>query len=204
MTCKFCAAMTPRRLLTLLLCAAAVAPAQAEKADRSKPLVIEADRPGFVDLVKQLVVFNGNVVIAQGTLAIRAERVEVRERADGHRSASATGGADRPASFRQKRDGVDETIEGVADRIEYDSRGDVVRFSGNAQVRRLRGAVPADVISGSVITYDSGNETFSVQGGAAGSADAASAPGGAGSGRVRVVITPKPEPGSTAPSEPRR
>ena len=204
MTCKFCAAMTPRRLLTLLLCAAAVAPAQAEKADRSKPLVIEADRPGFVDLIKQLVVFNGNVVIAQGTMAIRAERVEVRERADGHRSASATGGADRPASFSQKRDGVDETIEGVADRIEYDSRGDVVRFSGNAQVRRLRGAVPADVISGSVITYDSGNETFSVQGGTAGSADAASAPGAAGSGRVRVVITPKPEPGIAAPSEPRR
>lgn len=179
-----------------------MAPALAEKADRSKPLVIEADRPGTVDLLKQIVVFNGNVVIAQGTMAIRAERVEVRERPDGHRSASALGSADRPASFSQKRDGVDETIEGVADRIEYESRGDVVRFSGNAQVRRLRGTVPADEITGSVITYDSGNETFSVAGSAA--AGAASAPGTVGNGRVRVVITPKPEPSSTAPSEPRR
>ena len=203
MACKFCAAMTPRRLLSLLLCALAVAPAQAEKADRGKPLVIEADRPGTVDLLKQIVVFNGNVVIAQGTMAIRAERVEVRERADGHRSASALGGADRPARFSQKRDGVDETIEGFADRIEYDSRGDVVRFSGNAQVRRLRGAVPADEITGSLITYDSGNETFSVEGGAA-QPGAASAPGSAGNGRVRVVITPKPEPSSAAPAEPRR
>ncbi len=203
MACKFCAAMTPHRLLPLLLCLAAVAPAQAEKADRSKPLVIEADRPGLVDLLKQIVVFNGNVVIAQGTMAIRAERVEVRERPDGHRSASATGSADRQATFSQKRDGVDETIEGVADHIEYDSRGDVVRFTGNAQVRRLRGAVPADVISGNVITYDSGNETFSVQGSAGSSPGAASAPGAAGSGRVRVVITPKPEPGGVAPSGPR-
>ena len=193
MACKFCAAMTPRRLLSLLLCALAVAPAQAEKADRGKPLVIEADRPGTVDLLKQIVVFNGNVVIAQGTMAIRAERVEVRERADGHRSASALGGADRPARFSQKRDGVDETIEGFADRIEYDSRGDVVRFVGTAQVRRLRGTTTADEITGNVITYDNGNETFSVQGAPASASAGASAPR---AGRVRVVLAPKPEAAS--------
>ena len=198
MACKFCAAMNPHRFLSLLLCAAALAPAQAEKADRSKPLTIEADQPGTVDLQKQVVVFNGNVVVAQGTMAIRAERVEVRERPDGHRSATALGSAAKPALFKQKRDGVDETIEGSAERIEYESRGDVVRFTGNAQVRRLRGGAPADEISGSVITYDNGNETFNVQG-------AASLPGAApGSGRVRVVITPKPEPAGSAASEPRR
>ena len=123
-----------------MLCAAALTPALAEKADRSKPLTIEADQPGSVDLLKQVVVFNGNVVVTQGTMAIRADRVEVRERPDGYRIAIAVGSAGKPAVFRQKRDGVDETIEGEAERIEYDSRGDVVRFVGNAQVRRLRGA----------------------------------------------------------------
>ena len=176
----------------------------AEKADRSKPLTIEADQPGTVDLQKQIVVFGGNVVLAQGTLAIRAERLEVRERPDGHRAATALGAGARQASFRQKRDGVDETIEGRADRIEYDSRGDVVRFVGNAQVRRLRGSTPADEINGSVITYDNGNETFSVQG----AAGAGSAAAGEAGGRVRVVITPRPEatvvPPATAASEPRR
>ena len=108
MACKFCAAMQPHRFIVLLLCAAALTPAQAEKADRSKPLTIEADQPGSVDLLKQLVIFNGNVVVAQGTLAIRAERVEVRERPDGHRSATALGSAAKPAAFKQKRDGVDE------------------------------------------------------------------------------------------------
>jgi lipopolysaccharide export system protein LptA len=189
------------RLLTPLLCVAALTPALAEKADRGKPLTIEADQPSSVDLLKQVVVFNGNVVVAQGTMAIRAERVEVRERPDGHRSATALGSAGKPAVFRQKRDGVDETIEGSAERIEYDSRGDVVRFAGNAQVRRLRGATVADEISGSVISYDNGNETFSVQGTAAGGASAASAAGG---GRVRVTLTPRPEAASLPASEPVR
>lgn len=200
MVCKFRALMN-RRLpaLTLMaaLAAGLAAPVAAEKADRGKPLTIEADQPGTLDLIKQVVVFNGNVVVAQGTMSIRADKVEVRERPDGHRSATALGSAGKPASFRQKREGVDETIEGQAERIEYDSRGDVVRFAGNAQVRRLRGTTPADEITGNLITYDNGNETFSVQGGAPAAAIAgASAPAG---GRVRVVISPRPEAAASAP-----
>jgi lipopolysaccharide export system protein LptA len=198
MACKFCAAMKPQITLAVLamlvLAAAALPVAHAEKADRGKPLTIEADQPGTLDLIKQVVVFNGNVVVAQGTMAIRAERVEVRERADGHRSATALGSNGKAATFKQKRDGVDETIEGRADRIEYDSRGDVVRFAGNAQVQRLRGGAPADEITGALITYDNGNETFSVQGATAPAGSAASAPGS----RVKVVITPKPEAAASA------
>ena len=37
--------------------------ARAEKADRFKPLNVEADLPGKIDLLKQFVVFNGNVVV---------------------------------------------------------------------------------------------------------------------------------------------
>ena len=51
----------------------------AEKADRSKPMTVEADQPGSVDLQRQLVIFNDNVVISQGTMQLRAERVELRE-----------------------------------------------------------------------------------------------------------------------------
>jgi lipopolysaccharide export system protein LptA len=189
MACKICAAMKPPFTLALLLAAVLAWPAHAERADRSKPLTIEADQPGTMDLIKRVIVFNGNVVVSQGTMSIRAERVEIRERPDGHRSATAMGGGARPASFSQKRDGVDETIEGTAERIEYDSRGEVVRFAGNAQVRRLRAGEMADQVSGAVITYDSGNETFSVQGAPAATDGAASGTGGT---RVRVVITPPP------------
>jgi lipopolysaccharide export system protein LptA len=178
-----------RNALTLTLCAGAIAaaaalPAAADKGDRSKPLTIEADKPGTIDLLKQVVVFNGNVVVAQGTLTIRAERVEVRENPDGYRHATAHGVAGKPATFRQKREGVDEYLEGAADRIEYDGRGDTLRFVGNAAIRRLRGGETADEITGGLITYDNTTEVFSVQGGAA--------PTPANpSGRVRAVLTPR-------------
>lgn len=75
--------------------------ALAEKADRSKPMIIEADQPGSVDLQRQVVTFNGNVVISQGTMLLRAERVELRERPDGYREAKAFGSAEHPATFSQ-------------------------------------------------------------------------------------------------------
>lgn len=202
MVCKFYAVMTIHRLLAVLLWAAALAPVWAESADRGKPLTIEADQPGTVDLLKRLVVFNGNVVVAQGTMTIFADRVEVHERSDGYRSAIALGRAAKPASFRQKREGLDETIEGHAENIEYDSGSGVVRLAGRAELRRLRGATTADEVSGGVITYESRSEIIRVQGAPVSAAAAGSAPAAAGGGRVRVVITPRPD-GLTA-SAPRQ
>lgn len=167
------------------------APATADKADRSKPMTIEADQPGSVDLQRQVVTFNGNVVIAQGTMQLRADRVELRERPDGYREAKAFGSAERPATFRQKRDGVDEFIEGAAERIEFDARTDTFRLIGNAAVRRLRNGTVADEITGALITWDNTNELFKVAGGAA----TPSNPGG----RVRAVFAPREPSAASAP-----
>jgi lipopolysaccharide export system protein LptA len=199
MVCKFHAETMPSRLsrslpplaALLVLCTIAVG-VPAERADRSKPMVVEADRPGTVDLQRQLVVFNGNVSITQGTLTIQADRVELRETSDGYRVATAIGSPGKPASYRQKRDGVDETVEGVADRIEFDGRTETLRFVGNGAVRRLRGGVPADEITGALITWDASAEVFSVQGGA-------SSPGNP-SGRVRAVLSPAGEGASAPPA----
>ena len=169
--------------LTAALLALAVGTAHAEKADRLKPLNVEADQPSNLDLQKKVVVFNGNVVITKGTLVIRAAKIEVRETADGYQAATALGTAGKPATFRQKRDGVDEYIEGQAERLEYDSKADTVRFVNAAVVRRLRGTAVADEITGSVVSYDASSEIFSVSGGA---------PNANGSGgRVRAVLTPR-------------
>jgi lipopolysaccharide export system protein LptA len=192
MLCKFHAEILqpmhlPRRLTPCLLALALAGgvgmSAHAERADRDKPMVIEADKPGTVDLLRQLVVFNGNVIIAQGTMQIRAERVELRELPDGFRAATAFGAPGRPASFRQKRDGVDETIEGSAERIEYDGRVSTLRLVGNGSVRRLRGTTVADEITGALIVWDNNAELFSVQGGASTAANP--------SGRVRAVLSPR-------------
>ena len=167
-----------------LAAALAAAPAFAEKADRFKPLNVEADQPGRIDLLNQHVVFNGNVVVTKGTMTIRAGRIEVRETPDGYHSAVAIGAANKPATFRQKRDGVDEWIEGEAERLEYDGKTDTIRFVTNAAVRRLRGSTVADEIAGNVVSYDSIAEVFNVIGGAAATP---TNPGG----RVRAVLTPR-------------
>lgn len=184
----------PIFFLTLAVFSAGLAaPAAAERGDRAKPLTMESDRPCTVDLVRQISVCSGNVVISQGTLQIRADRVELRETPEGYRQAIAIGTPAQPAQYRQRRDSSDEVVEGRADRVEYDARADTLRFVGNALVRRMRDANASEEIQGNLIIWDNTAELFSVQGGAA-------SPGNP-SGRVRAVLTPRdPNPAASAPA----
>jgi lipopolysaccharide export system protein LptA len=195
--CNFRADIMQRLPLSLLTPAAwlvalalAGASAEAGKADRSQPMVVEADRSGTVDLLNQALVYSGNVVISQGTMLLRAERVEMHELPDGYRTAHATGEPGKPATWRQSRDGVDEIVEGSADRIEFDSRADTMRFIGNGAVRRLRGGVVADEISGAKIVWDNAAEVFKVEGGASSAVNPR--------GRVRAVLSPRAAPPGAA------
>lgn len=164
-------------------------PSYAEKADQNKALNIVADHQGVFDLLKHVVVFSGNVIITKGSITIKADRVEVHETPDGHRTAIAVGGGStRMVNFRQKREGVDEYIEGRADRLEYEEKADVVRFVNNAVVQRLRGTEPADEITGNLIVYNNITEIFSVSGGTKNTK--ASGTDGSG-GRVRAVLSPR-------------
>ena len=179
-------------LVTLALLGASAA--HAEKADRSKPMVVEADRDGSMDLQRQVLVYSGNVVISQGTMVLRAERVEMREMPDGYRAATATGAPGKPATWRQRRDGLDETVEGSADRIEFDGRADTLRLLGNSAVRRLRAGMVAEEVSGGTIVWDNLAEVFKVEGGAPTAVNP--------TGRVRSVLSPRAEPAAAAPATP--
>ncbi len=165
--------------------------AHAEKADRTKPLNVEADN-GRYDDVKQLGIFTGNVVVTKGTMSMRAAHIEVRQTPDGAQFGIATADEGKRAIFRQKRDGLDEYIEGEGERIEYDGKADVVRFINRAVIRRFRGAVLADETAGSTIVYDNVAEVFNVVGGAT-----AATPTNP-SGRVRAVLTPREVPPAPA------
>lgn len=166
----------------------AAAPAWAEKADRTKEMVIEGDKSGTWDMQRQVMVWSGNVTISQGTMLIRADRVELRELPNGYRAATAIGSAGKQASYRQKRDNLDEFVEGQADRIEFDGRADTVRFVGNGQMRQLRGAVVANEVTGQQLLWANTSEQFSVEGGAKSPANP--------TGRVRAVLSPPPQAAS--------
>ena len=156
---------------------AASVPAYAEKADRDKPINIESDRV-TVDDIKQLSVFEGNVVLTQGTMVIRGDRMEVRQDKEGFKLGTVWGNL---AYFKQKREGLDENVEGWGERIEYDSRADKVQLFTRAAMKRGE-----DDVAGDYISYDATTEFFQVIGGGAKTATANNP-----DGRVRAVIQPK-------------
>jgi lipopolysaccharide export system protein LptA len=165
---------------------AGVAPlAHAERADKDKPLNIEADNMTYDDL-KQVNIFTGHVVATKGTIVIKADRVEVTQDPQGYQYATGTSTGKDLAYFRQKRDGVDEYIDGSAERIDYDGKQDLTTLTTRATVRRLQGlSTIVDEVHGSVITYDGQNDFYTAKAGK----DVAS-PGNP-NGRVRAMLAPR-------------
>ena len=84
------------------------------------------------------------MIITQGTLTIRADRIVFRQNADNSLSATAYG---NPVAFRQKRDGVDEYYEGYAQRIEYDGAKELVELFDNALLKRGQDEIRSNYIS---------------------------------------------------------
>jgi lipopolysaccharide export system protein LptA len=157
-------------------------PVQAERADRDQPTNIEADKLQYDD-AKQTTVFTGNVVLTKGTIVIRGDRMVLRQFQGGGQTAVATG---KRASFRQKRDGLEQFVEGYANEIHYDSRNETLRLVGNSLVKRLECDVVIDEVTGGVIVYSSRTEQVEVDGKGPGES----------SGRVRITIQPRPESGN--------
>ena len=171
-------------ILVAVLSMSAALPAAAERADRDKPMNAEADALRYDDL-KQTSVFTGNVVITKGTTIVRGARVDVSQDPEGYQNAISTAAPGKLAFYRKKRDGVDEYIEGEGERIEYDSRADIVKFIRKAVVRRYAGATLVDETTGSLITYDNNTDVFSVDGGPQNKT--AQNP----SGRIRAMLSPR-------------
>jgi len=172
---------------TLLCLTLIVSPACAERADRYKPVNLVSDQV-HIDDAKQVSVFEGNVMLTQGTLTIRGDKLVVLQDAQGFSHGTATG---QLASFRQKREGVNEYIEGYAERIEYDVASEIVDFFVRARMIRKR-----DEVRGDHITYNSITETFQVQG------EPKEQTGTSESGRVRVTLHPKSKPPQESESLP--
>lgn len=151
-------------LLTGHMCAA-----HAEKTDREQPIHIESDRMN-VDDASHISTFEGKVKLTQGTLQVTAEKLVVTEDAAGNKFCVATG---HLASFRQKREAVNEYVEGYGERIEYNTLTETANFFVRARVKRGQ-----DDVRGDHITYSTQTEIFHVS-------------GRPESGRVRATIQPK-------------
>ena len=170
-------------LLCLLLCSHA-APSFAERADRSKPILMKADRV-TVDDAKQTSAFEGNVEMQQGTLLIEANTIVAIQDKKGYSQITATG---QLAHFRQKRDGANEFAEGFGERIVYDNLAETAEFFGQARIKRQ-----GDDVRGEHIIYNTRTGVFQVFGTNDENSDTPD------KGRVTIVIQPKNQSNETAP-----
>ena len=165
-----------RRIIVATMLGAACLSAQAERADRDKPVNIEADKVEIDDQKKEAV-FQGNVVLTQGTLMLKADRIVVNQDEGGFQSGVAYG---KPAYFRQKREGFEDFIEGEAERLEYNGQQEKVELFINAKLTR-----GGDEVRGNYISYSALTEFFEVMG------DQPGAEAGTSGGRVRAIIQPR-------------
>ena len=166
------------RFLTLSLCLLATQNVLAEKADRDKPMQLEANRI-TIDDAKKIQILEGDVLVTKGTMSLKADRIVITEDQYGFQKGTAFGGKDGLARFRQKREGVEEYVDGEAERIEYNSNSEVAELFHRAWVKSGE-----DQVRGDYIRYDAVSEKYLVT---AGETRAPKGP----PARVRAIIQPK-------------
>lgn len=179
--------LLPLARYVALACSLLIPLAHAELADRNKPLTVEADSMQYDDANKTTT-FTGRVVANKGTIQLRAGQVIIQQDASGNYRTTATNDGKNQAFMRQKREGLNEYIEGQANHLVRDDKTQIMQLSGNARMRRLIGTRVADEVFGDTIIYNEATEVYDVRGGA--STQGPSHRGAPPAGRVRAVIGP--------------
>ena len=170
--------------LTLLTLAALGAPplAMAEKADKSKPMFIEADALKH-DESSKTTTFTGAVNVTKGSLVLRAAKMVVAQDAAGKQVAQMWAAPGERAFFRQKREGLDEFTEGEAETVIYDSEADKITLTGRSELRTYQGTRLSDRVQGHLIVYNNTAEVFTV--------DPQSKTSGTAPTRIKAMLTPR-------------
>ena len=133
-----------------------IAPAHAEKADRDKPVNFSSDDAGGINYETRTGSLKGNVVITQGTMTVRADRIDFKQNADNSLSATVYG---NPLSFRQKKDGSDEYYEAYAQKAVYDGQKELLELFDRALLKQGN-----DEIRSNYISYNTSSGAFKAEG----------------------------------------
>ena len=161
-----------------------MAPAHAERADRNKEAYVTADHSTLDDLT-QVEVLTGHVLLVKGTMRLTGDRMVHRQDPEGYQHYVATADPGNLARYHERRDpvrpGVISTIDGAAERIDYDDKSDKVIMTGNAIVKRFDNGVLQDELQGARIVYNERDATY----------DVTSGKSSAGDGRVHIRIAPR-------------
>jgi lipopolysaccharide export system protein LptA len=189
--------MNGRRLLAVLGVGLLLVPigAVAEKADRSKPIKIEA-ATNLLDQSTNVLVLEGEVVLEQGTMRITAERMRLKRDAQGNIFAELFGKAGGQITFREKREGFSDYMEGVADRAEFDDKANTLKLFSRARLKN-----GTDELTGEYIYYNSLTEVIRADGRIPDGTKDPKATTPTGSNRAQYIIQPRQDVAKEAPRE---
>lgn len=176
----------PERMLASLLLLLASLNSHALPADWQQEMVIQSDR-AELDRKTGMVIYDGKVILTQGTLKIESDRLVLMFNGKHLQQAIADG---NPAYYEQKVSNDKPVTRASATRIDYYAASREIAFSGNAELRQ-----DANRFSGEQIRYNINTETVTARG------DESTPAAGTAKQRIRVVIQPDEAsaPAKTAP-----
>ena len=167
----------------------ASANASAAKADRAEKIHIQADQGNF-DQKSSTGVYIGNVIVTQGTMVLRSDKLTIRQDDQGNQFSQGQG---NPVKFKERADdGTWITAESL--RYDYNGQTGLLTLIDKANVHKDQ-----DEVIGDLITYNLNTDQYEAK------------TTGKSGGRVNITITPKQKasapaaaarPAATPASEP--
>ncbi|MCP1064819.1 lipopolysaccharide ABC transporter substrate-binding protein LptA [Serratia symbiotica] len=132
-----------RNLLIASVILVTSAPAMALKSDANQPVAIDSLKQSL-DMQNNVSTFTDNVVIKQGTIDIRADKVVVTHPGSDQNKTYIEAFGD-PVTFHQIQDSG-KPVKGHAQKVRYDVATRLVTLMGNAYLEQLDSNVRSDHI----------------------------------------------------------
>ncbi|AXH83108.1 lipopolysaccharide transport periplasmic protein LptA [Haemophilus influenzae] len=139
--------LVSNKILFLATMVLASSSAFALKDDVNQPINIVSDNQSL-DMEKSVVTFTDNVVITQGSIIIKANKVVITRPAEKSGKKETVEAFGTPVTFHQQLDNG-TPIDGKANKVHYDLGSEFLTLTNNAELKQLDSK-----INGSVITYD--------------------------------------------------
>ncbi|HHF3881397.1 TPA: lipopolysaccharide transport periplasmic protein LptA [Haemophilus influenzae] len=139
--------LVSNKILFLATMVLASSSAFALKGDVNQPINIVSGNQSL-DMEKSVVTFTDNVVITQGSIIIKANKVVITRPAEKSGKKETVEAFGTPVTFHQQLDNG-TPVDGKANKVHYDLGSEFLTLTNNAELKQLDSK-----INGSVITYD--------------------------------------------------
>ncbi|MDY4593455.1 MAG: lipopolysaccharide transport periplasmic protein LptA [[Pasteurella] aerogenes] len=139
--------LTTNKLILLTTLMMTSVSAFALKDDTNKPINIESDNQSL-DMENSVVTFTNNVVITQGSILIKAQKVVIKRPPEDSGKKETVEAFGSPVTFHQILDDG-KPVDGKANQVHYDLGTEFLTLTGNAELKQLDSK-----INGNHITYD--------------------------------------------------